>query len=73
MLSSADARKYCEQIYPSSVGQTQVVHIAVSAPAIDDQQGEDAGPARVAALYGVPQDFFFLPVRHAIGAGRRDN
>lgn len=58
MLSSEDARKTCETLYPSTMGRTHVVRFAVPPPAIIPT----AAQARaVADRYGLPERYFFMP------------
>ena len=56
MVSSEHARAACEKYYPSTVGRTFTVRFAVPPPRID------AAAARaVAAGYGLPEQFVYLP------------
>ena len=58
MLSSEDARKTCETLYPSTVGRTHVVRFAVPPPAITPT----AAQARaVADRHQLPAHYFFMP------------
>ena len=57
MLSSEDARRACEQHYPSTRGRTRTVHFAVP-PGSRIPYSE----ARAAAdSYGLPEHYFFMP------------
>ncbi len=58
MLSSEDARKTCETLYPSTVGRTHVVRFAVPPPTIIPTAAQ-AGA--VADRYGLPASYFFMP------------
>ena len=57
MLSSEDARKSCEQFYPSSCGRTHVVRFAVQLDeailALDQEE--------VRARHGLPESYIYLP------------
>lgn len=57
MLSSEDARRDCEQFYPSAVGHTTVVRFAAPIP-LDLL---DAHPETVLQTYGLPDRFLYLP------------
>ncbi len=57
MLSSEDARKSCEQFYPSSTGRTRVVHFGVH---LDDEMF-DVDPQKVRLRYGLPERYIYLP------------
>lgn len=56
MLSSEDARKHCEGMYPQSRGKTSVVHFAVP-PTV----GDGAQDLQILRRYHLPEFFFFLP------------
>lgn len=57
MLSSEDARRACEQHYPSTRGRTRTVHFAVP-PGSRISYSEARA---VADSYGLPEHFFFMP------------
>ncbi|WP_310446594.1 glycosyltransferase family 1 protein [Thiobacillus sp.] len=57
MLSSEDARRACEQHYPSTRGRTRTVHFAVP-PGPRIQYSEARG---IADSYGLPEQYFFMP------------
>lgn len=57
MLSSEDSRAACERFYPSSRGQTSVVHFATP-PITPLSEGQ---VREIAELYGLPGRYFFLP------------
>jgi hypothetical protein len=57
MLSSKDARKDCEKYYPRTQGRTSVVHFCAPPPKLPSM--EEA--SRITQMYGLPNDFFFLP------------
>lgn len=57
MLSSDDARRACEQYYPSTRGRTRTVHFAVPpGPRISCSEAR-----ATANTYGLPEHFFFMP------------
>jgi len=57
MLSSEDARRACEQHYPSTRGRTRTVHFAVPpGPRIPYSEAR-----AIADSYGLPEHFFFMP------------
>jgi glycosyltransferase involved in cell wall biosynthesis len=57
MLSSEDARRACEQYYPSTVGRTRTVRFAVPpGPKIPYSEAR-----AIADSYGLPEHFFFMP------------
>jgi glycosyltransferase involved in cell wall biosynthesis len=57
MLSSEDARRACEQHYPSTRGRTRTVHFAVP-PSPRIPYSEARG---IADSYGLPEQYFFMP------------
>jgi len=57
MLSSEDARRDCEHFYPSTIGRTRAIPFAV--PPADPTLLLEA--RIVAAGYGLPSRFFFMP------------
>lgn len=57
MVSSHDTRIACEQYYPATKGRIGVVHFAIAPGAPIDPQAARA----VAAGYGLPEQFFFMP------------
>jgi len=57
MLSSEDARRDCEKYYPSTSGRCRTVHFAI--PPVS--QNYDHSPGEIAALYDLPQQFFYMP------------
>lgn len=57
MLSSEDARRACEQHYPSTRGRTRTVHFAVP----PDPRIPYSEARAVADSYGLPEHFFFMP------------
>lgn len=57
MLSSENARKNCEQFYPSSRGRTHVVQFAV----LLDQAIMDGDPDEVRTRHGLPKNYIYLP------------
>lgn len=57
MVSSEDARRACEQHYPSARGRTRTVHFAVP-PGSRIPYSEARA---VADSYGLPEHFFFMP------------
>lgn len=58
MLSSEDARKSCETLYPSTVGRTHVVRFAVPPPTTTPTPAQSRA---VADRYGLPERYFFMP------------
>jgi glycosyltransferase involved in cell wall biosynthesis len=57
MLSSEDARRACEQHYPSTRGRTRTVHFAVPpSPGIPYSEARE-----IADSYGLPEQYFFMP------------
>ena len=56
MLSSEDARRACEQHYPSTRGRTRTVHFA--AAQLEDSYSEARA---IADSYGLPEQYFFMP------------
>lgn len=57
MLSSENARKSCEQFYPSSCGRTHVVRFAVQL----DEAILAIDPEEVRARHGLPENYIYLP------------
>jgi glycosyltransferase involved in cell wall biosynthesis len=57
MLSSENARRSCEQFYPSSCGRTHVVRFAVQL----DEAILAIDPEEVRARHGLPENFIYLP------------
>lgn len=57
MLSSEDARKSCEQFYPSSCGRTHVVRFAVQL----DEAILAIDPEEARARHGLPESYIYLP------------
>ena len=57
MLSSEDARRACEQYYPSTRGRTRTVHFAVP-PGLKIPY---AAARAIADSYGLPERFVFMP------------
>lgn len=57
MVSSEDARRACEQHYPSARGHTRTVHFAVPPGSTISYPEARA----VADSYGLPEHFFFVP------------
>lgn len=57
MLSSEDARRTCEELYPASIGRTHTVHFAV----MSSLMIEDVTARKIADGYGIPENFFYLP------------
>ncbi len=58
MLSSEDARKTCEALYPSTAGRTHVVRFAVPPPNITPTPAQARA---VADRYELPEHYFFMP------------
>lgn len=57
MLSSEDARKSCEQFYPSSCGRTHVVRFAVQL----DEAILSVDQEEVRVRHGLPESYIYLP------------
>jgi len=57
MLSSEDARRACEQHYPSTRGRTRTVHFAVP----PNSRIPYSEARAVADSYGLPEQYFFMP------------
>lgn len=57
MLSSEDARRACEQHYPSTRGRTRTVHFAVS----PNSKIPYSEARAIADSYGLPEQYFFMP------------
>lgn len=57
MLSSEDARRSCEQFYPSSCGRTHVVRFAVQL----DEALLTANPEEVRVRHRLPKSYIYLP------------
>lgn len=57
MLSSEDARRSCEQFYPSSCGRTYVVRFAVQL----DEAILAIDPEAVRVRHGLPENYIYLP------------
>jgi len=57
MVSSEDARRTCERLYPQARGRTQTVSFAILPQVLP--RLEDA--REIACSYGLPESFFFMP------------
>lgn len=57
MLSSEDARRACEQHYPSTRGRTRTVHFAVP----PNSRIPYSEARAIADSYGLPEQYFFMP------------
>lgn len=57
MLSSGDARRACEQHYPSARGRTRTVHFAV----LPNSRIPYSEARTIADSYGLPEQYFFMP------------